>query len=270
MKASAVDFSLAGDEFIGRSYEEMDCQAFVERCMKKVGINEDLPGSNAWYRAMTWVGTPEECKRKFGCIPKGALLYILKNDGQEPAKYHNDGIGNASHIGIKTGRGKGALHSSASMGCVCESNFADKTIPNGGWNRVGLDYRFDYGDKINSILNGGSQEEEYIEVVIPVYTAIVTSNNGAGANFRAKKSTATGYLGKIPEGTEVTVTADDGVWSSVIYNGKNGYVMSEFLAKCDDPGEYAENVTLMIPRVSAEALYNALADALGNGGGGVG
>lgn len=269
MRASAVDFSLAGDEFIGRSYEEMDCQSFVEKCMAKVGINKDLGGSNTWFREMTWTGTPEECKKRFGSIPKGALLFILKHDGKEPAKYRNDGIGNADHVGIKTGRGKGALHSSQTMDGVCESSFADKTIPNGGWNRIGLYDKFDYGEKINQILTG-QNEENYVEVVIPMYTAIVTSNNGAGANFRAKKSTATGYLGKIPEGTEVTVTADDGVWSSVIYNGKNGYVMSEFLAKCDEPGEYAENVTLMIPRVSAEALYNALADALGNGGGGVG
>ena len=28
MKISAMDFSLAGDNYLGRSYEEMDCQAF--------------------------------------------------------------------------------------------------------------------------------------------------------------------------------------------------------------------------------------------------
>ena len=31
MKISAMDFSLAGDKYLGRSYEEMDCQAFVEK-----------------------------------------------------------------------------------------------------------------------------------------------------------------------------------------------------------------------------------------------
>ena len=30
MKISAIDFSLAGDKYLGRSYQEMDCQAFVE------------------------------------------------------------------------------------------------------------------------------------------------------------------------------------------------------------------------------------------------
>ena len=33
MKYSAEEFSRAGDQFLGRSYEEMDCQALVERMM---------------------------------------------------------------------------------------------------------------------------------------------------------------------------------------------------------------------------------------------
>ena len=85
-----------------------------------------------------------------------------------------DGIGNASHIGIKTGRtqeqmlqaglkriaakypdrkteraaaqrafrnkvgfGSGAIHSSKTRGCIASSRFANRTI-SGGWNRVGL------------------------------------------------------------------------------------------------------------------------------------
>ena len=62
MKYSAVEFSLAGDKYLGRSYEEMDCQAFVERCMRDVGLKMDLGGSNSWYREVMkngWVGTPE-------------------------------------------------------------------------------------------------------------------------------------------------------------------------------------------------------------------
>ena len=50
MKISAIDFSLAGDKYLGRSYEEMDCQAFVEKCMADVGYRRDLGGSNSWYR----------------------------------------------------------------------------------------------------------------------------------------------------------------------------------------------------------------------------
>ena len=75
---SADEFAKVGLKYIGTSYETMDCQKFVERCMADVGLKMDLPGSNAWYRKMDWVGTPEECKARFGCIPKGALLFILE------------------------------------------------------------------------------------------------------------------------------------------------------------------------------------------------
>ena len=74
----SVSFSFAGDKYIGRSYDEMDCQAFVEKCMADVGYDRNLAGSNTWYRAMQWTGSPEECVQVFGCVPAGALLFILE------------------------------------------------------------------------------------------------------------------------------------------------------------------------------------------------
>lgn len=75
-KVSAAVLSTAGARFLGRSYSEMDCQKFVEKCLAEVGIKKDLPGSNAWFRYVTWTGTPEECKKKFGKIPAGCFLFI--------------------------------------------------------------------------------------------------------------------------------------------------------------------------------------------------
>ena len=113
MKPTAENLSMQGDKYLGITYRanNFDCQDFVEHCLKDVGISLNLPGSNAWYRKMTWVGTPEECIKKFGSIPKGAFLYILKKDGKEPDKYKKDNIGNVSHIGIYTNLGKGVMQS---------------------------------------------------------------------------------------------------------------------------------------------------------------
>lgn len=148
---SARTVSLMGDKYLGRTYSQMDCQAFVEQCLADAGLNVNLTGSNAWYRAMTWVGTPEECRAKFGSIPVGAFLYILEQNGKEPDKYKADGLGNASHIGIYIGRESGAIHSSYSRGGVYYSYFAGSTI-NGGWNRVGLWTELDYGEAVNEML----------------------------------------------------------------------------------------------------------------------
>ena len=145
---SAQQAALAGFLYLGTPYSRMDCQAFVEQCLNVAGLSINLAGSNAWYRAMDWTGTPEECIEALGFIPPGAFLFILENDGGEPAKYKADGLGNASHIGLVTGIGKGAIHSSYSRGGVYESEFKGRTI-NGGWNRVGLWKRVSYGDAVD-------------------------------------------------------------------------------------------------------------------------
>lgn len=140
----------AGFRYLGVPYFRMDCQAFAEQCLRDCGLEKNLAGSNAWFREVMKNGavmTPEECVRELGKVPAGAFLFILSQDGGEPAKYKPDGLGNASHIGICTGRGEGAIHSSASRGCVAESRFKEKSI-SGGWNRVGLwnEVSYDYGN----------------------------------------------------------------------------------------------------------------------------
>lgn len=159
----------AAVKYLGRSYTDMDCQAFPERALKDCGLDINLAGSNAWYREVMKNGaimTPEECVRKLGKVPPGAFLFIWANDGGEEKRGYHDGLGNASHMGFctdetademmayclarissaaerkkfieKVSHGNGAIHSSSSRGCVCTSKFAGRTIPNGGWNRVGL------------------------------------------------------------------------------------------------------------------------------------
>ena len=236
MKADALSFSWAGDKYIGRSYSEMDCQAFVEKCLQEVGIRKDLKGSNAWWREMTWTGTPEECARIFGEVPKGAFLFILKDDGGEESRGYHDGKGNASHIGIKTGRGKGAIHSSASRGCVAESEFRDKTIKNGGWNRVGLWDQLDYGKTVNWLLEhmgiGGAPEESKKEEATAMQ-AIARSENGKGINLR--KTKGGDLLDKVPSGSQVEILdSGDGEWSKIQWKGKTGWMMTQFLEIEDD------------------------------------
>lgn len=274
-KASAERFSLVGDAFVGTPYDVMDCQAFVEACMEQVGISADLSGSNTWYRQMTWAGSPEECNAHFGYIPKGAILYILEHDGNEPERYRGDGIGNASHMGIYTGRGEGAIHSSFTRKCVAYSAFSGRSIP-GGWNRIGLWNRFDYGEKINALLDGGAGGESNMN-------AIVESTNKQGVNLREQKSTNSRLIMKIPEGAGVTVIDDDGAWCAIEYQGTNGYAMRQFLRYVEtqeqpaglpaDPvaaeislnGLSEEIVLVQMDKLTALRVYDALGAALSGG-----
>ena len=195
---------------------------FWERCLRDAGISCNLAGSNAWYRAMSWTGTPEACRERFGGIPKGACLFILTQDGREPPRYRGDGIGNASHMGIHTGAGQGALHASASRGCVCESAFRGSSIP-GGWNRVGLWKRLDYGEKVNAI----RREEE-----LKKGAAVVTAPDGGTVNVRREPGGA--KQGKLPAGTPVEVLESrdraGARWARIRY-AESGWMRAEYLIR---------------------------------------
>ena len=236
MKIDAVSLSWAGDQFLGRSYDEMDCQRFIEKCLESLGLHMDLKGSNAWWREMTWTGAPEECVKIFGSVPKGAFLFIWAMDGGEVKRGYTDGRGNASHIGMKTGRGPGAIHSSSTRGCVAVSEFHDRTIPNGGWNRVGLWDRIDYGKTINWLLEHigiGDAPAQNTQEEGKAVTVTVTSPNGKDVNLRKEASKSAALVDRIPDGTKAELLSSGDEWSKIQALGKTGWMMTEFLVADD-------------------------------------
>ena len=250
-KYSAEEFSRTGDQFLGRPYAEMDCQEFVERCLEQVGCVMDLKGSNAWFRkvqAEGWTGSPEECVREFGSVPKGAFLFIHAFDGGEERRGYHDGKGNASHIGIKTGRGKGAIHSSSSRGCVAESEFHNKTIRNGGWNMVGLWNRMDYGKTVNWVLEhsgtGHTQPEQKEEQ--KHMTVTVMSPNGGPVNLRKAAGRRAPLVDRILPGTDAELLGSDGEWSRIRVAGRTGWMMTEFLVTDESAAPAGETYSVII------------------------
>lgn len=255
----------AGFKYLGTPYSQMDCQAFVERCLADCGCHKDLAGSNAWYREVYNNGaimSPEECVNTFGCVPKGAFLFIQAFDGGEPAKYKGDGLGNASHIGLVTmPRGEGAIHSSASRGCVAESVFKGKTIKNGGWNKVGLwnQVSYDYGGDTPTPSTTPEPTPTPTPTPEPTQTATVGNvpdGNKQRVNLRKRPSIKSALVDRVPCGETVEILNDEGEWSQVRWKNETGYMMSTFLIKDqelvsvlipDIPFEEAENLIRMYP-----------------------
>lgn len=283
MRYSAEEFSKVGDRYLGRSYDEMDCQEFVEQCLTSVGCLLDLKGSNAWFRkvqAEGWTGSPEECVREFGCVPKGAFLFIHAFDGGEERRGYHDGKGNASHIGIKTGRGKGAIHSSASKGCVTESEFHDKTIRNGGWNTVGLWDRMDYGKTVNWLLEhngtGHVPSGKTPATGANIMQGKVIADKGSTVKLRQKPSTSCRTYWDIPVGTELEILESGDEWSRCVTGGLVGWMKNEFIqiiSSSDEsdpnedfgPGdmlEPTEKVTLIFSKAELSAALPFLEKAV--------
>ena len=250
---SAEEFSRAGDQFLGKPYAEMDCQEFVERCLRSAGCVLDLKGSNAWFRRVSdegWTGTPEDCVREFGCVPEGAFLFIHAFDGGEEKRGYHDGKGNAGHIGIKTGRGKGAVHSSSSRGCVAESAFHDRTVPNGGWNMIGLWHRMDYGKTVNWLLEHSTAGQPMPEQERKRMALTVKSPDGGPVNLRKSPGRSAALVERIPCGTEAELLDSAGDWSKIRVAGKTGWMMSQFL--CETPPAGGDGKTCGMPQLPDE------------------
>lgn len=267
----AEDMAQVAPRYLGTPYSKLDCQAFVEKAMKDCGLDKNLAGSNAWYRLCMhegWVGTPEECKKKYGLIPFGAFLFILKDDGGEISKGYKDGLGNADHIGLYTGMtgakmveiarqngntkaskynfGNGAIHSSTSKGYVCTSSFAGKAI-NGGWNRIGLWDKIDYDLKTNLKTEGGKMDTYQAKVV------------GGGLNLREQPNFNADRLCLIPNGEILTITDEAGKWAKTSYSGHTGWVSKDYLEPITDE-------MIPVPKKKLEAFYDEIGDWLGRRG----
>ena len=130
----------------GIKYSQLDCQAFVERvladagCRKPDGSKYNWKGSNSmWRNALSWKGTLDECKAKFGLIPPGAWVFVWANDGGEKERGYDDDEGNAKHVGIYVG----GTQTRDSTKTSSRDGVGYRPLSQ-GWNRVGLCKYIDY------------------------------------------------------------------------------------------------------------------------------
>lgn len=227
----------------GMELTGMDCQGLDEYLLIQCGMSKsevNKAGTNGHIRqSAKWFGTIEECVALFGVVPPGAWTYIWTPGYNE--KY-DDTLGTASHMGQLLNDGY-VLHASASSmapdgtkGCVCisKSRVLKKSIPNGGWNAVMLPKYIRFSDDVERKLGKPIDGEGNETMSLANKTCVVT---GGDLKLRPNKSTNGIWLAMMPEGAEVTVTADDGTWASVAYfDGKkgktiDGYAMSQYLTE---------------------------------------
>ena len=256
----AKELARSGCKYLGTPYKTMDCQALWEKMLSDCGLKMNLGGSNSWYRYIMehgWCGTPEECKNLFGGIPQGATLFIREDVSEStPEQFRNDGIGDITHMGDYTAmtgaemvqiaseagvkdasqynHGDGAIHSSSSRGGVNTSKFAGKTIPNGGWNRVGL--------FLEKIAYAGINPDPDPEPDPGHDYAIVIADSGSTVKMRARPTQNCKLYWDVPIGAEVLVYEWDAAtdkkgqeWSRIRWAGQDGYMMKKFLRDEDEP-----------------------------------
>lgn len=150
------------DKYNNIKYDQADCQGFVEKvlydsgCRKQDGQAYNWRGSNSmWRNALSWKGTLEECRNKYGEIPLGAWVFIVKYDGGEVEKGYHDSEGNAVHVGIYVGNDETRDSTRNSKG---RDGVGYRPLKD--WNRVGLCKYLDYS--LNNKDNNVERSKEII------------------------------------------------------------------------------------------------------------
>lgn len=209
MKVKSTVFAKAAIDALGLgiTYQQEDCQAFVEHTIKRAGGEmPDFRGSNDMFRNACDSVRPLDVSIREGMSP-GCVLFIVENDGGEPARYREDGLGNASHIGIYTGATPEVVHSSSSRGGVVGS-----TLKN-GWTHVGWLTAVDY-------LNDSAQDTPTAEVV---------AVSGSTVRMRVRPDKTAVANANVPVGAVVNVLQQQPDWWKISHGSKTGWMMREFL-----------------------------------------
>ena len=243
MKPKGKDVAAAAVQAVsvGYTYDEMDCQAFVEHCVKQAGGAMSYRGSNDMARHAAWLGTLENAQAE-GMLRPGALLFIHEEDESAlPARYAGDGLGNFSHVGLYLGpdaitdtgrdglrRGCDAAHSSQTMGRV-----AGTTLEN-GWTHVMWFPEIDYGEEAEGLTASGVTEGLTAGTAPAARYATVVSPDGNPVKLRKSASARETVYWLVNPGARVQVERVRGGWAlvrAICTDGhtRRAYMMERFV-----------------------------------------
>ena len=208
---------------VGYTYDELDCQAFVEHCVRQAGGSMDYLGTNDMARRAAWLGTLDEARAQGRLVPGAGLLIREATEANLPARYAGDGLGDFSHVGLyvgenaltdtdKNGRRRACdvVHSSATMGRV-----AGSTLQN-GWTHALWFSEIDYAVTAGAGAGAGGANADGTGAGASTETSAGTSGAGNGEVTSGTNAGGTGTTsalgltaGAVPA-AYATVTSPDG------------------------------------------------------------
>lgn len=228
MKPKAKDVAAAAVQAVsvGYTYDEMDCQAFVEHCVKQAGGSMSYRGGNDMARRAAWLGTLAQARAQGRLVPGAGVLIREETEENLPARYAGDGLGDFSHVGLYVGEGAltdtdkngrmrscDVAHSSATMGRVAGSTLQS------GWTHVLWFPEIDYG------ANGGAGNAAAAGTAAagdgltagasPVRFATVVSPDGNPVKLRKSASREETLYWLVGAGARVEVERTRDGWSLI-------------------------------------------------------
>ena len=240
---------------VGYTYEEMDCQAFVEHCVHQAGGAMDYLGTNDMARRAAWLGTLSDARAQGRLVPGAGVLIREETEANLPARYAGDGLGDFSHVGLYVGedaltdvdkngnaRSCDVVHSSATMRRVAGSTLANgwthamwfQEIDYGNDAGLGVDQGADSGD----VANGGMDMSDELTAGTPATTvkqyAVVVSPDGGPVKLRKSASKDESLYWHVNPGARVQVERERDGWTlicAICTDGhtRRAYMMAQYL-----------------------------------------
>ena len=257
MKPTGTDVAAAAVQaaHVGYTYEDMDCQAFIEHCARQAGGSMDYSGTNDMARRAAWLGTLSDARAQGRLVPGAGVLIREETEENLPARYVGDGLGDFSHVGLYVGenaltdvdkngnaRSCDVVHSSATMGRV-----AGSTLVN-GWTHVLWFPEIDYGNEAGlgvdqgadsgDVADGGMDMSDELTAGTPATTlkryAVVVSPDGGPVKLRKSASKDESLYWHVNPDARVQVEHERDGWAlirAICTDGytRRAYMMSNFL-----------------------------------------
>lgn len=205
---------------VGYTYDEMDCQAFIEHCVRQAGGSMDYRGSNDMARGAAWLGTLSQARAQGRLVPGAGVLIREETEENLPARYAGDGLGDFSHVGLYVGEGAltdtdkngrmrscDVAHSSATMGRVAGSTLQ------GGWTHVLWFPEIDYG--ASGAAGNAATGDGLTAGASPVRFATVVSPDGNPVKLRKSASREETLYWLVGAGARVEVERTRDGWSLI-------------------------------------------------------
>lgn len=238
----AIDLAGSFEEIIGWLYASpgsndqsgIDCSGGFVRGYRKHGLSI-AHGSNSIFR--NHCSATGHIDGDASRLRVGMAVFKQRSDGQEPAKYQGDGIGNMYHIGLVTKASPLRI-----VHATPPAAKADTAL--GNWTHYGWLEDVDYSES-DTASNAAPEmtEEEYLqESHVPASAQVfvkIFAANGKPVRIREKHD-ANIWKYEAPVGTVLEKTGSrivkDRAYFKVLYLGKERLVDPSFALVCDAQG----------------------------------
>lgn len=211
----------------GDTLKGMDSGGLIEYCLRENGINAKFKGTNDIYRNAGPTPIPLKEAMKQQLIKPGTLLLHVASNGNEPAEYKDDKLGNCDYAMIAISSTEG-VYPSEKTGTIIKRKIE---LVNGKPNMVMFCKYIDYGS--------GS----------PTFTTQQSSNNAPLSSFSKRARTTSDLrlreapsnsgspITTMPKGALVDILGEQADWIKVRYHGATythiGWCFGEFLDSID-------------------------------------